>query len=419
MQVIGSRYELRGLLGEGGMGAVHRGWDLVLHREVAIKLLRGGLDEVARPAERFLREARSLARVKSPHVVQVFDCGTVEGQLFLAMELVDGESLDELLRRDGPLPMARALSIVRDVARGLEAAHVEGVIHRDIKPENIVIGRDGRVVVIDFGIAHVVGEERFSGQVRVGTLANMAPEQIEGLPPVPATDVWGLGLLLHRLLTNRHPFPETDLGALLRAITTRPPVAPSAVVAGSWPAALDAIVVRALAKRPEERFVDAAVFGRALDSIGAEQTPVAHDGGVPRLWVPFGHHDTPLGIMVGGGFFVGPCVTGGAWRLGGRTSTAADHDVVTGVSHQVASAWAASVGGRIPTDAEWSLLAAVLPALDSGRCWEWTSTPFGGIGYIVRGGQWRDRPGVPPSRSNASFENQAASDVGWRVIYDR
>jgi serine/threonine-protein kinase len=285
------RYELRRRIGKGGMGEVWAAWHRGLEREVALKILRlsDETDELA--AARFEREVRLSSGLTHPNTVRVFDSGTTDdGLLYYAMELLDGRSLGELVKQEGPMPAARAVHIVTQAARALAEAHDAGIVHRDVKPENLFVthagGEGDFVKVLDFGIARATSEGAHhltqTGSV-AGTPATMSPEVIIGGDATAASDVYGLGAVMYFALTGRPPFkgevPATTLLAHLNDV----PVPPSQRVTEPIAPDVEAIVLRALAKKPEERFADGRVLADALAACGVAGTwkpaPVAD---VPR-----------------------------------------------------------------------------------------------------------------------------------------
>jgi serine/threonine protein kinase len=243
-RLLADRYELGEVVGAGGVARVHRAVDHHLEREVAVKVLDDDRARSADPSgrDRFLREARSAARLHHPHLVTVFDAGEDAGQLFLVMELVDGQSLAVLIAERAPLPIEEAVSIACQILDGLSAVHADGVVHRDVKPANVLVDRNGRVLLTDFGIAKRLDdiEEQltYSGMV-VGTPTYLAPEQAIGGRLSEATDVYLVGLVLYEMLTGRRP-----TGSARDPRQVRPDV----------PAAVAAAVARATDADPGRRF---------------------------------------------------------------------------------------------------------------------------------------------------------------------
>src|SRR5213593_1597459 len=261
------KFELHELIGEGAMGTVWKAYDSVIRRYVALKLLsRAGRSTDAQ--ERLLREARAAGALQHPNIVTIYDLGEADGQLFIAMELVDGRDLSTLIALSEPLPLERKLDLVIEVLQGLSYAHERGVIHRDIKPSNVRIASDGSVKIMDFGIARLQSAEVTGSGAIVGTPTYMAPEQITNGAITPATDLFAVGCLLYELLSFRKPFEgETVHGVLYQVLTTDPK--PLRTTAPSIPAALERVVGKALNKVPEDRYGSAREMQAALFSIRA------------------------------------------------------------------------------------------------------------------------------------------------------
>ncbi len=265
------QYRLRRRLGRGGMGEVWAAHHKGLRRDVAVKMLEGSeADPIAR--ERFEREVRATCELVHPHTVRVFDYGASDdGVLYYAMELLEGEHLGALVRRDGALSPERAVFLVEQAARALGEAHDKGIVHRDVKPENLFVSDSGGeadfVKVIDFGIARDVSESG-SALTRTGAIAGTAstvsPEVVAGKSAGPAADVYGLGAVLYFALTGRHPFERENREATLRAHLTERVVPPSELATKPIPADLEAIVMRCLEKEPEARYADARTLASAL-----------------------------------------------------------------------------------------------------------------------------------------------------------
>jgi serine/threonine-protein kinase len=268
------RYRLRRRLGRGGMGEVWAAWHKGLGREVAVKMLRYDFGDGHRVAlQRFRREVRATSELGHPNTVRVFDYGaTDDGILYYAMELLEGENLRSLVRREGPLPPARALHLASQTARALAEAHRKGIIHRDVKPENIFVidagGERDYVKVLDFGIAKVAdvrgGEEPLTQTgVLTGTPATMSPEAITASEIGPPADVYGLGAVLYFMLAGRFPF-EGEAASQIVAHLHDPVIPPSLKARVDIPRDLEDVVLRALAKEPTERYADAGEMAQAL-----------------------------------------------------------------------------------------------------------------------------------------------------------
>src|SRR5271169_848204 len=211
--VLAERYRIIGLLGRGGMGEVYRADDLKLGQPVALKFLPRMLTNDAAHLERFYAEVRIARQVSHPNVCRVYDVGEMEGQHYLSMEYVDGEDLASLLRRIGRLPPDKALDIAREICAGLSAAHDKGVLHRDLKPANIMLDGRGQVVITDFGLAGVA-DQIHGAEVRSGTPAYMAPEQLAGKEVSTRSDIYSLGLVLYEVFTGKRAFSESPAEAL-------------------------------------------------------------------------------------------------------------------------------------------------------------------------------------------------------------
>jgi streptogramin lyase len=267
-------YRITGIAGRGGMGVVYRAEQLDLQRPVALKLIATPLarDEAFR--ERFVRESRAAAAIDHPNVIPVYSAGEEQGRLYLAMRFVDGEDLRTLVGREGPMDPARAAHVIAQVGNALDAAHARGLIHRDIKPANVLLDRD-HAYLTDFGLTkRLTGETTMTGSGRwVGTLGYIAPEQIRGEAVDARADVYALGCLLFYVLTGVAPYRRDSDEATLYAHLNDPPPDASALEPGV-PGALAAVVERALAKDPDERFPSAGDLGRAaLAAVGDGPAP--------------------------------------------------------------------------------------------------------------------------------------------------
>lgn len=276
MTLFAGRYELGAPLGAGGYSRVLRAHDVRLDRQVAVKVLDvGSSDPSAR--ERFVREALISGRINHPNAVTVFDTGDDDGTLFITMELIEGEDLACRLRRGGPLPPDEAVAIADQVLAVLEVAHGNGIIHRDIKPSNILLQDDGVARLADFGIARTLDELTAgltkTGQV-IGTAKYLSPEQAAGHPLTAATDLYSTGIVLYEMLTGAVPFDGDHAVAVALAHQQRP-VPPLRDHAAHVVPDLAAVVERALAKGPAERYANAASMRAALEQGPTASTVVA------------------------------------------------------------------------------------------------------------------------------------------------
>ncbi|HEY3021197.1 MAG TPA: protein kinase [Solirubrobacteraceae bacterium] len=262
-------YRIEGVAGAGGMGVVYRATDPRLGRPVALKVVASALAGDQRFRERFELEARAASAVDHPNVVPIYEAGESDGRLFIAMRYVDGTDLRALIDRDGALDAPHAVCIVARVAAALDAAHRRSLVHRDVKPGNVLIAEhEGEhVYLTDFGVTKAVeetGGPTMTGEL-VGTADYLAPEQIRGDQPTPRADVYALGCVLYHALTGQPPFSEDGAYAKIKAHLEQPPPAVTAAVAGA-PPGLDAVVARAMAKAPEDRYESAGELARAAQA---------------------------------------------------------------------------------------------------------------------------------------------------------
>ena len=269
-RIVGERYELAEQIGEGGSARVFAAVDRRLGRPVAIKLLNAGLAASADPAgrERFLREGPTSAAFLHRHAVAVFDAGEDSGELYIVMELVDGPSLAQHLTTKGTLDVADSVRIAMQVLGALAAAHAVGIVHRDVKPANILLANNGDAKLADFGIAKRLDELEDSVTrtgTTIGTPRYLTPEQANGAPLSPATDVYAVGIALFEMLTGRTPFAGNSPVAVALAQQTRPAPDVREFRAEIPPSIADA-VARALKKDPADRFATAAEMAAALSS---------------------------------------------------------------------------------------------------------------------------------------------------------
>jgi len=270
--------EVQKLLGSGGMGEVYRARDLSLRRDVAIKVLPSFLCSDKERLRRFEQEAQAAAALNHPNILAVYQLGTYEGSPYMVSELLEGETLREEIRR-GPLPARKVIEQGVQIAHGLAAAHEKGIVHRDLKPENLFSTRDGRVKILDFGLAKlkqpsgnqqhrsptVAPEETQPGMV-MGTTAYMSPEQARGNPVDYRTDIFAFGVILYEMLTGRRAFQRSNPADTMSAILNEEPPTVSQL-APNIPPALQRTIHRCLEKAPEQRFQSASDLAFALEAL--------------------------------------------------------------------------------------------------------------------------------------------------------
>jgi serine/threonine-protein kinase len=291
-ELIAGRFELRELAGSGGMSSVYRAHDRLLERTVAIKVLHDQYSRDPEYVERFRREAQAIARLSHPNIVTVIDRGEHEGRQYIVFEHVPGENLKETVRRLGALPVARALALAHQAARGLAFAHQHGVVHRDVKPHNVLIDAEGTAKVTDFGIARSLGREdgiTDTGTV-LGTSDYLAPEQAAGQRVDACSDQYSLGVLMYELLTGELPYPAPNVvTAAMRHMND--PVPSARAARPELSPRIDAVVRRAMAKRPEDRYPTTDALIAALEASMLEERPQeAADVGQTEIFQRPGPH---------------------------------------------------------------------------------------------------------------------------------
>jgi DNA-binding beta-propeller fold protein YncE len=271
-------YRLEAMIGRGGMGVVYRAHDLALDRDVALKLLVPELAEDVSFRERFLRESRLAASLEHPNVVPIHDAGEVDGQLYIAMRLVEGTDLKAMLR-DGPIEPREALDIVEQIADALDAAHARGLVHRDVKPSNVLVTGQGHVYLADFGLTRRLGDagEALGAANSLGSVDYVAPEQIRGDEVDGRADLYSLGCLLHECLTGEPPFRHGSETKTLFAHLQEPPPGASGLNP-RLPVAVDAVIASALAKDPGERpGTCGQLTDAAREALGLQRTTTVRD----------------------------------------------------------------------------------------------------------------------------------------------
>ena len=330
-----NNYEIKALLGQGGMGAVYVAEHPVLDRRVAVKVLKRELAEDETLVARFVNEAKAAATIRQPNVIEVFDVGVLaDGLPYLMMELLEGETLGQRLDRERRLPVRDAIALACQSAAALDAAHRLGIVHRDLKPDNLFLVPDAafaggtRVKILDFGIAKLKrdlggGSFRTHTGSLMGTPPYMSPEQCRGISDEidHRSDVYALGIILHEMLAGAPPFLSEGFGDILMMHITRPP-RPLREIDPELHPAVEAVVLRALEKDRERRFASMAVMKNALHAAAEGQMPAAADADAPAM-------DAPAGMRMSSGK-ARPAVTlklppargeHGAERTGERTST--------------------------------------------------------------------------------------------------
>ena len=249
------------------MGVVHRARDSTLGRVVALKMLAAEAGETSEQRQRFQREAEAIGRLNHPNIVKVYDLGSIDGRLYMAMELLEGDDLRRLMERSSPVPLADRVRILTYICHGLGYAHSRGVVHRDVKPANIIVTATGRVKLLDFGLARVNTRKTITKRgVILGTPDYMAPEQAVGKTVTPRSDVFAAGAVFYEFLTMAKPFPGKTLHSVLYKIISEEPT-PVLTLNPDVPARLAAIIHRMLVKAPEQRYGSLEDVARDLTAI--------------------------------------------------------------------------------------------------------------------------------------------------------
>lgn len=273
-RTLGGRYIVEARVGGGGMAAVYRGVDSFLHRQVALKVLRSQFADDAEFVNRFRREARAAASLSHPNIVAVYDVGQEDPDCYyIVQEFVDGRTLKERIQQEGPLPVEEALGIAQQVLRGLGHAHAVGVVHRDVKPQNVLLTRDGRVKVTDFGIARAGTGATFvhTGAI-LGTAHYAAPEQVRGQPTDQRCDLYSTGVMLYEMLVGHPPFDgESPLAVAMQHVER--PVPDIAAERPDLSEGVRAVLAHALAKSPEDRYSDSAEMAADIEAVLAGAPP--------------------------------------------------------------------------------------------------------------------------------------------------
>lgn len=281
--LLDGRYRVQTEIATGGTSTVYRGLDTRLDRPVAVKVMDARYAGDEQFLTRFRLEARTVARLKDPGLVAVYDQGTDARHAFLVMELIDGGTLRELLAERGPMPPHAVAAVLRPVLGGLGAAHRAGLVHRDVKPENVLISDDGEVKIADFGLVRAIAAAGItSASVILGTAAYLSPEQVSSGDATPRSDVYAVGILTFELLTGHTPFSGDSALSVAHQRLDNDVVPPSTVI-GGVPPPFDELVVRATARDPAGRYADAIQMRDELDAIADEL-------GLPEFRVPAPHN---------------------------------------------------------------------------------------------------------------------------------
>jgi serine/threonine-protein kinase len=275
--ILGGQFQILQKIGSGGMGSVYKAAQPAMNRMVAVKILHPKLANRKDLVSRFRREARAMSHLTHPNTVKVLLYGELEdGSLYIVMEYLEGKNLNQVVRKEGPMPTERAIPILIQVCGALQEAHSQGIIHRDLKPENIFLSTNGGLrdfpKVLDFGLAKVTERELRPGSVMLtqegmvfGTPEFMSPEQAQGKPLDARSDIYSLAVILYEMLTGKLPFDARTPMEYIQHHVTKPPIALEMRVQGkTFPPGLGAVLAKALAKRPEDRWANAAEFADAL-----------------------------------------------------------------------------------------------------------------------------------------------------------
>jgi eukaryotic-like serine/threonine-protein kinase len=282
------RYEILDKLGEGAMGVVYRARDATLGRVVAVKMLSAELGQDEEIHQRFRREAEAIGRLSHPNIVSVYDLGQEAGQLYMAMELLEGEDLKTLIEARAPMPIACRVRILVHICAGLAYAHSKGVVHRDIKPANILVTSEGTVKILDFGLARVATRATITRQgIILGTPDYMAPEQASGRPVERRSDIFSAGSVFYELLTFEKPFKGKTLHSVLFKIIQEQPD-PLLSLNPDLPTRLAAVVAGMMRKEIDQRYATLDDVGRDLDQIHSALRRSRSRSALPRSDPPAG-----------------------------------------------------------------------------------------------------------------------------------
>lgn len=258
------QYKIIEKIGEGGMGVIYKAEHSTLQQIVAIKALPSSLSSNSDIRERFVREATIQAKITHPNIVNIHNFFEFKGNYYIVMEYVEGETLEEMIKRSGLIPPDRCVSLFEQIATGIQYAHEKGIIHRDIKPSNVMVNSQGNVKIMDFGIAKIAGGLNLTNAgVKVGTVWYMSPEQVKGYSATVTTDVYSLGVTLFEMVTGRVPFHADSEYNVMKDIVESPPSSPK-LFYPYMPDFMEHAILKALAKCPEDRFQSVKEFSAAL-----------------------------------------------------------------------------------------------------------------------------------------------------------
>ncbi len=283
------RYQVLEKLGEGAMATVYKAFDPSINRELVIKFLHANLCATEEYRQRFLREAKAAGMLSHPNIVTIFDVGEIESRPYIAMELLNGGPLDEMIPAGAELPLRDVLTLGIQIANALDYAHSKGIFHRDVKPANIIRLADGKTVkLVDFGIAHVAAGDSMDATTAgtiMGTPHYMSPEQARGGTVDARSDLWAVGVMLYQLLTGKRPFNADSIATLLLRITQEAPK-PIGELRADIPASLRRVIARTLNKQPEKRYQSGRELSEALTRVLIEIDPTRGVGQAKRRGMP-------------------------------------------------------------------------------------------------------------------------------------
>jgi beta-lactam-binding protein with PASTA domain/predicted Ser/Thr protein kinase len=414
--MLDRRYHVRSRIANGGMATVYLATDTRLDREVALKVMHADLACDADFVARFIGEAKSVAKLSHPNIVGVYDQGADGQYLYLAMEYVPGRTLRELLRERGWLPWQEALAVMDPVLAGLAAAHQAGIVHRDVKPENVLLTADGRVKVVDFGLARAVaavGNTR-AGQI-IGSVNYIAPEQVTGALTDARTDVYSAGVMLFEMLTGRQPFTgESPLALAYAHVNSDVP--PVSTVVGGVPPSVDQLVRAATSRDPGLRPADASVFMRAARSLRGLASPVEEAAGAwaPAVTAAIPYSGAGTAAYDGGtnaASFYDPVAMAPAARGAGSHTMVVDagYEAGYGTGYDDGAGGGHRYGGREPFLQRWLFSRRFVFVLAAGLL----VAALAGGGWYLRSGRYTPVPAV--GKLTASAATAALREAGFKV----